>query len=63
MSRYRYEDNIEWKVLRNGELWSDRFDSEDECIEYINECVKRGLGESQDYTYELMTDADYEQYK
>jgi len=63
MSRYRFEDVIEWKVLRNGELWSDRLDSEEECILHINDCIEEGHGELQNFSYELMTDQDYDKYK
>lgn len=62
MSRYRYEDVIEWKVLLNGKLWSDRIDSEDECILHISECVEHGHGNIEDFSYELMTDEDHEEY-
>lgn len=62
MSRYRYEDVIEWKVLRDGKLWSDRFDTEEDCILHIKECVEKEYGELEDFTYELMTDKDYEKY-
>jgi hypothetical protein len=63
MSRYKYEDVVEWKVLLNGELWSDRFDSEEDCVLHIDECVEKGYGELNDFSYELMTDKDYERYK
>lgn len=63
MKRYRYEDVIEWKVLRDGKLWSDRFDSEEDCILHIEECVKKEYGEPEDFSYELMTDEDYERYR
>lgn len=62
MSRYRYEDVIEWKVLLNSRLWTDRIDSEEDCIIYINEYVEKGHGNPEDFTYELMTDEDYERY-
>ncbi len=52
--------NREWKVLKDGNLYTDRFDSEDEAYEYITQ-----LEESQvygDYTVEEMTRDEIDKY-
>jgi len=54
----------EWKVLRQGVLWSDKFKSVEDCIAHINECVERdGTGVYSDYTWEQMTDDDLKEYR
>lgn len=49
----------EWKVLRDGELYTDRFDSEDLALEYIEVYCKYLDGE---FTVEKMTEEDIESY-
>jgi len=46
---------MEWVVLKNGVTWSDRFDYEDYCTEHIEDCVKRGLGNVEEFEYREMT--------
>ena len=52
----------EWKVLLHGKLFSDRFNSEDECIEHIEECVLKGCGDYEYYSYDKMTKTEIEEY-
>ena len=49
----------EWKVLRNGELYTDRFDSEDLAFEYVKVYCKHLDGE---FTVEKMTKDDIGEY-
>lgn len=50
----------EWKVLRNGETWTDRFDSEDLALEYIEIDCKDLEGE---FLVEQMTDKEISDYE
>lgn len=55
--------NREWKVLRNGGLWSDRFNSEDLAYEHIKECVEDdGYGDYNDYEVKEMTKEEIMEY-
>ena len=49
----------EWKVLRDGELYTDRFDSEDLALEYIEVYCKYLDGE---FTVEKMTEEEIDDY-
>lgn len=51
----------EWKVLRNGRLWTDRFDSEDLAYAHIDECKRDGT--EGDYEVKEMTKDDLDRYK
>ena len=50
----------EWKVLRNGKLWTDRFDSEDLAYEYVLECQSEG--DEGIFTVEEMTENEINEY-
>lgn len=41
-----------WQVLKNGKLWTNDIESEDECLIHIEECVSSGMGKLEDFTYE-----------
>ena len=45
----------EWKVLKDGELYGDRFNSEDLALDYIEHECEDLDGE---FTVELMTEED-----
>lgn len=55
--------NREWKVLLNGELYTDRFDSEDLAYEYIKECVEDEEGSEDDFEVFEMTEEDLAMYQ
>lgn len=44
----------EWKVLRNGLIWTDRIKSEDWAYEHIKECVEKGDCDESEFTVEEM---------
>lgn len=50
----------EWKVLRDGKTWTDRFESEDWALEYIEVECKDLDGE---FSVEKMTDEDIKAYE
>lgn len=52
--------NREWKVSRNGKLYTDRFDSEDEAYEYIAQLEEKQI--YGDYTVEEMTQDEIDEY-
>lgn len=52
----------EWLVLKDGELWSDRFDEEEDCIEHIKvSAIKLGIGEER-FEYRPMTRKEIAMY-
>jgi hypothetical protein len=54
--------DIEWKVLRHGVTWSDRFMSEERCIVHIHECMEENNEERSEYEYMEMTDEEIRAY-
>ena len=50
----------EWKVLRDGKLFSDRFNSEELALDYI-ECVCKDLYGK--FIVEPMTEEDFLKYE
>lgn len=52
----------EYKVLKNGKLWSDRFDSEDLAYEHIDECIEIGQGNLYEFIVEEMTEEEINSY-
>jgi hypothetical protein len=52
----------EWKVLKNGKIFSDRLNSEDDCTIEIDRAVIESLGNYEEFTFEKMTDEDLQQY-
>lgn len=50
----------EWQVLRNGEVWNDRFDSEFLAILNLEECSAL---DDADYVVTQMTDEEMNKYK
>jgi len=56
--------DIEWVVLRDGALWSDRFKSEAECLFHIQDCVEIDeVFSEEDYTYREMTEEEIAEYE
>lgn len=53
----------EWKVLLNGELYSDRFDSEELAQCHIEEEVEKGVGEEWQFQVEEMTEEEMFAYE
>ncbi len=49
----------EYKVMKDGELWSNRFDSIEEAQLHVDECFKKYGGE---YEISLMTEEEIEAY-
>lgn len=49
----------EWKVLRNGKLWNDRYNSEEDAVWYVE------MEAEDDAEYEVMemTEEDMKKYK
>lgn len=50
----------EWKVLRNGKLYTDRFNSEDLAYEYVEQLVEQG--DTSEFTVEEMTQEEINSY-
>lgn len=50
----------EWKVLKDGKLYTDRFNNEDEAYEYIWECEDGGIEGF--FTIEEMTKDEIDKY-
>lgn len=57
MSEYK-----EWVVLRNGEVFTDRFNQEWECVEHINEEVDKGIWTREEFEHREMTDEEIKAY-
>lgn len=55
-------NSIEWVVLLDGELWSDRFDQEWECVEHINEESKKLDIDADRFNYRRMTNEEVAKY-
>ena len=55
-----YDTLEEWKVLRNGKTWTDRFESEDWALEYIEVECKDLDGE---FSVEKMTNEEIKAYE
>ncbi len=53
----------EWKVLLNGKLYSDRFDSEELAQAHIEEEVKKGVSDSIDFEVVEMTQEEILAYE
>ena len=54
---------IEWIVLRDGVVWTDRLDSESECLFHIEESVEHDeVFSEDDYTYREMTKEEIKAY-
>jgi hypothetical protein len=51
---------MEYKVLRDWEMWSNRFNSESEAEEHIEKCYEEWY--EWDYKVEEMTDNDMKKY-
>ena len=51
----------EWKVLRNGLTWTDRFDSYDLAVEYMEELILNGY--QGEFAVEEMTRDEIENYR
>ena len=55
--------NIEWVVFRDGVAWTDRLNSEAECLFHIQESVENDdIFDEDDYTYREMTKKEIDQY-
>ena len=52
----------EWKVLRNGKLWTDRFSSENSAYAHILELECQNEGEDGEFTVEEMTEDEINAY-
>ena len=52
----------EWKVSLKGELWSDRFDSEELANAAVEGYINDGYGSGQDFTVEEMTEDEINGY-
>lgn len=50
----------EWKVLKNGEIWSDRFNTLEDAEDYVNGLVNSG--HSGRFEVIEMTEEDINQY-
>ena len=55
-------NKTEWMVLRDGELWSDRFKNEDLCKIHIRDCVSNGDGTYANYDCREMTKKEIAKY-
>ena len=51
-----------WVVIRDGDYWTDKLKSEEECEQHINDCIGEGLGTREDYEYRKMTKEEHAQY-
>lgn len=47
-----------FKVLRDGELWTDWLKSEDLAYDHINECINRREGSAEDFEVLPMTEEE-----
>lgn len=52
----------EWKVLRHGVTWSDRFKSEDRAINHIFDCMEETGEDISEYRHMKMTEAEIRAY-
>lgn len=51
----------EYRVDRNGELWSDRFETIEECKDHILNCIEE-FGDTDTYTFREMTEEEIASY-
>lgn len=52
----------EWKVLLRGEIWSDRFNSEELARDHVDMCVDNDVGEYGEFEVLEMTQEDMDEY-
>ena len=56
--------DIEWVVFRNGVLWTDRLNSEADCLFHIQESAEEDeVFSEDDYEYREMTKEEMDKYK
>ena len=54
----------EWLVTRDGATWTDRLNSEAECLFHIQESVEKDtIFDEDDYEYRVMTKEELDKYK
>ena len=53
------EKFVEWEVTRNGEEWTNRFDTEEQALEHLKECEEEHAG---NFELKGMTQKDIDKY-